>query len=159
MDKELKNCIRERLAYNEDRLEISRIFKVSLEEIKSVDQPKPHRKNPYPTSDLDLQYFVLRKKVIEFNLRGVFSFGPDYSLQDIIDKFGPNPKCYISKEPIDLFNKSSYSLDHIKPKCDGGDNSLTNMEITKPIINYFKHSLSLDNFFYLCKEIVKVNNL
>lgn len=43
-----------------------------------------------------------------------------FSMQELREKIGENPMCYITKTPINLTKKSSYSLDHIIPVCKGG---------------------------------------
>ena len=77
-----------------------------------------------------------------------------FSLQELIDKIGDNPKCYLTGRSIDLSDGRSYHLDHIVPISKGGDNSLDNCEIACKEANQAKHNLSKDEFIKLCQEVV-----
>jgi len=77
-----------------------------------------------------------------------------FSLQDLIDKIGDNPTCYLTGRPIDLTDGRSYHLDHIVPISNGGDNSLDNCNIACKEANQAKHNLSKDEFIKLCEEII-----
>lgn len=77
-----------------------------------------------------------------------------FSLQELIDKIGDNPKCYLTGRSIDLSDGRSYHLDHIVPISKGGDNSLDNCEIACKEANQAKHNLSKNEFIKLCQEVV-----
>lgn len=80
-----------------------------------------------------------------------------FSIHDVYDKFGDYPRCYLSGEPVDWSDGSTFSLDHITPVCLGGGNSLDNLEICTPEANQMKGALPLDEFFSLCKKILEYN--
>jgi 5-methylcytosine-specific restriction endonuclease McrA len=100
------------------------------------------------------------RKILQIKLRG-FSMDrktkkvkQKFSLQELIDKIGDNPKCYITGRPIDLTDGKSYHLDHIIPISKGGDNSLSNCNIACKEANQAKHNLSYEEFVQLCKEVI-----
>ena len=99
-------------------------------------------------------------KILQIKLRG-FSMNKKtkqvkqkFSLQDLIDKIGDDPKCYITGRPIDLKDGRSYHLDHIVPVSKGGDNSIDNCNIACKEANQAKHNLSYQEFIELCKEVI-----
>lgn len=100
------------------------------------------------------------RKILQIKLRG-FSMNrktkqvkQKFSLQDLIDKIGDDPKCYITGRTIDLTDGKSYHLDHIVPISKGGDNSIENCEIACKEANQAKHNMSYEEFVQLCKEVV-----
>jgi predicted transcriptional regulator len=78
-----------------------------------------------------------------------------FTVNDFLEKFSYNPKCYITGKEIDLTDFSSYHLDHIIPLSRGGDCSLENCGVTSPIANQLKHTLLVDELVDLCKLVVK----
>ena len=80
-----------------------------------------------------------------------------FSLQDLVDKIGDNPTCYLTGKPIDLNDGRSYHLDHIVPISKGGDNSLNNCNIACREANQAKHNLSKEEFLKLCQQVIDHN--
>lgn len=83
--------------------------------------------------------------ILEFN----------YGTQDVLDKIGSNPKCYLTGQPIDLFKGETYEFDHIIPIKLGGTNDLSNLQIALTEVNHAKGQLMLDDFYKLCEDILK----
>jgi 5-methylcytosine-specific restriction protein A len=81
-----------------------------------------------------------------------------FKAQDLLNKLGENPVCYLTGRPINLEDGRSYHLDHIVPVSKGGDNTLDNCEIACKEANQAKHSLTKEEFIKLCQEVV-TNNL
>jgi len=77
-----------------------------------------------------------------------------FSLQDLIDKIGDNPVCYLTGRPIDLSDGRSYHLDHIVPISRGGSNDLSNCQIACKEANQAKNNLSVNEFIQLCQEVI-----
>ncbi len=78
-----------------------------------------------------------------------------FTAEQLLNKIGPNPKCYLTGESIDLLNSSSYSLDHIIPRSRGGDNSLENCNICLRKINSMKTDLTLEEFYSNCAKVLE----
>lgn len=97
-------------------------------------------------------------KVRSFRFRDGSSVGKDsqheFTLKDVTNKFGPNPKCYLTGRPLDWENPSTYSFDHIVPATKGGDNSLSNMGLVCREANQAKSDLRVDEFLALCQEVL-----
>ena len=84
----------------------------------------------------------------------VNSVSENYSCQDVIDKIGENPRCYLTGKKIDLNDPSSYNLDHVIPTSKGGSNDLSNLNICTKNANNAKGDLSLDELYNLCESIL-----
>lgn len=98
---------------------------------------------------------ILQIKIRGFSMnRKTKKSKQQFSLQDLIDKIGDNPTCYLTGRSIDLTDGRSYHLDHIVPISKGGDNSLDNCEIACKEANQAKHNLSKDEFIKLCQEVI-----
>ena len=79
------------------------------------------------------------------------------STQDVLDKIGTNPICYLSGRVLDLSDRNTYALDHIVPATKGGDNSLDNLEIVHRDVNRAKNNLLNNEFIQLCLDVVMHN--
>lgn len=82
-----------------------------------------------------------------------------FTEKQLLKKIGKNPKCYLTGKPIDLLDSKSYQLDHIIPRSKGGPNTLDNCQIACKEANYAKGNLMLDEFFDLCKSVLKHNKI
>ena len=80
---------------------------------------------------------------------------PTFTLQDIIDKFGENPKCYLTGEPINIYKPRTYNFDHIIPVSRGGENTLENLGICTKKANSCKSDMTPDELLSLCKQIIE----
>ncbi len=83
----------------------------------------------------------LRPKIIKFTIR------------ELKEKIGPNPKCYLTGKPIDLNEPDSYSLDHRVPVSKGGISSLENCELTSSAVNFAKSDKTVEEFRALCLAV------
>ena len=77
-----------------------------------------------------------------------------FSIDELIEHIGDNPKCYLTGKKIDLSDSSSYSLDHIIPRSKGGDSSLENCALACREANQAKSDLNLEEFIDLCQAVV-----
>lgn len=80
-----------------------------------------------------------------------------FKVEDVLNKFGDSPKCYLTGRPIDWNDSSSYSFDHIIPASKGGLNTLDNLQLTCPEANFAKRDLTVEQFIDFCKEVLKHN--
>ena len=109
-------------------------------------------------------YKSLRAKVKTFKRRSqskgnktntiVNSISKNYTCQDVIEKFGNNPTCYLTGKPIDLEKPESYNLDHIIPASRGGTNDLKNLGLCIKEANQAKGDLLIDELRNLCEQIL-----
>lgn len=80
-----------------------------------------------------------------------------FTIKDVIEKFGENPKCYLTGDKIDIYQPDTYQFDHIIPASKGGENTLDNLGICTKDANISKSNHSLDEFLLLCEKILKNN--
>ena len=78
----------------------------------------------------------------------------NYTCEDVVNKLGKNPLCYLTGRRINLKDPKSYSLDHVIPVSKGGTNELDNLEITCASANFAKADMTLKEFYNLCEEIL-----
>jgi 5-methylcytosine-specific restriction endonuclease McrA len=81
----------------------------------------------------------------------------NFNVEDIINKFGENTNCYLTGEPIEISQPSTYQFDHIIPVSRGGDNSLDNLGICTKQANQSKYDMTPDEFINLCKRVLEYN--
>jgi len=79
---------------------------------------------------------------------------PNFTVDDVINKFGENPVCYLTGDPINIYEPRKYQFDHIIPVSKGGDNSIDNLGLCTKEANIAKSNLSLSEFVALCKKVV-----
>lgn len=96
---------------------------------------------------------VLDRKIRSFNSEGTNLYNVEYTIDDVILKFGPKPKCYLSGIEFDLY-EGNYHLDHVFPKARGGTNSLDNMEVMYGPINLLKSDGPFSAVLCLCRDIL-----
>jgi 5-methylcytosine-specific restriction endonuclease McrA len=80
---------------------------------------------------------------------------PQLTIANLLTKFGPNPVCYLTGQPIDLNDYYSYQLDHITPVSKGGRSTLENCGLTCAAANQAKHSMPVDEFIALCERVTE----
>jgi len=139
---------------------------------------KRYRKNSDPIN-LKLNAFLSRKtkiinnkkskssidRSIYFKMKTFFRnkktrihMKPMFSLEDLKNKIGENPICYLTGKKIDLSKSRTYHFDHIIPVSRGGDNSLNNLGICTREANQAKCDRTLDEFIQLCMEVINHHN-
>lgn len=85
----------------------------------------------------------------------VNNIAKNYTYQDVLNKLGESPKCYLTGVPIDLEKTDTYHFDHIVPCSKGGTNDLSNLGVCTRSANYAKNDLSLEELYDLCESILK----
>lgn len=80
---------------------------------------------------------------------------PEFTLEELKNKIGDSPICYLTGEPIDIYQRKTYQFDHIIPRSRGGTNSLDNLGITTKQANQAKNNLTYDEFLELCVQVVQ----
>lgn len=61
-------------------------------------------------------------------------------------------KCPYTGRPL---IKGDIHVDHITPKCKGGLNDISNLQLLPSEINYFKSGYMEDKWIRLCKEVAQ----
>lgn len=79
---------------------------------------------------------------------------PSFTVEDVINKFGEKPKCYLTGDEIDIYDTKSYHFDHIQPRSRGGSNDIDNLGICTKQANQAKNNLTYDEFIELCKKVI-----
>jgi len=78
----------------------------------------------------------------------------NFSLDDLLEKIGDNPICYLTGKPIDLKETKSYQFDHVIPVSKGGSSDIDNFGLTCREANRAKSDLILEEFVILCKDVL-----
>lgn len=98
-----------------------------------------------------LQTFCLKvkygEKIMEENKGKI-------TLQELTEKIGDNPVCYLTGEPIDIYQPRTYNFDHIIPMAKGGKNTLDNLGICTRDANQSKSDMNLDEFYSMCEKVL-----
>ena len=101
---------------------------------------------------------LMYEKISRFTGRKTMkNITPMFTYQDVIDKFGENPKCYLTGKPIDIYQPRTYQFDHIVPVSKGGLGTLDNLGLCTKGANQSKNDMLLDDFLSLCKDILEHN--
>ena len=98
---------------------------------------------------------ILTSKIILFSIKNTgLKYKMNFTVQQVLDKFGPNPKCYLTGRSLDITKPRTYQFDHIIPASRGGDNSLDNLGICTREANLSKRDMTPNEFFQFCKEVI-----
>jgi 5-methylcytosine-specific restriction endonuclease McrA len=81
----------------------------------------------------------------------------NFSFDDFLSKIGEEPKCYLSGQPIDLYETKSYSVDHIIPASKGGNNTIENAGLINSSINKMKSDITVEEFLEKCIQVLEYN--
>lgn len=73
---------------------------------------------------------------------------------DVINKFGENPVCYLSGKKLNWEDASTYSFDHKLPISRGGESTIDNMGICDYKVNQCKNNLTPEEFIQMCKDVL-----
>jgi len=95
----------------------------------------------------------LRSKVKSFQKKSTCSC--PFTAEDVVAKFGPNPKCYLTGLPIDYEDSSTYQLDHFVSLALGGGSSLENLRLCHPIANQMKNGHTMEKLLKFCRLITQ----
>lgn len=116
----------------------------------------------------DIEYNIITNKTIRIIRHKIYRFlrdesmkktynKPSFTEQDVINKFGEKPKCYLTGKEIDIYDTKTYQFDHIIPRSRGGDNSLENLGICTRDANQAKRDMLKEEFIELCKSVLENN--
>ena len=128
---------------------------------KYAETRKKSRKRPLVKNKLKLDNFqtILKKKTIKSGSERFSCIEeyvtPSFKYQDVINKFGENPICYLTGRKLSWVYSSDLSFDRVTPRSKGGDNSIENLGICCKDANMSKTYLSLEEYLNLCKEVLE----
>lgn len=81
----------------------------------------------------------------------------NFTVQDVLDKYGETPTCYLTGRQLDFKDPRSYEFDHILPVSTGGPNTLDNLGIACPEANHAKCAMDLEDFIQMCRDVINHN--
>lgn len=100
---------------------------------------------------------VLRGKRAHFSRIGNKSKHEGYNfmftLDDLQEKIGDDPRCYWTNRSIDLGAGHVYQLDHLVARASGGDNSLANCVLACREANQGRSDTPGDGYVQVCCEV------
>lgn len=102
-----------------------------------------------------IQVFRNRSNSFQRNRSKNREYDINFTYEDVLDKIGDNPVCYLTGKPINLNDVKSFQLDHRVPVAKGGDNSLNNLELSSKKANQSKHDMDLREYLNLCIEVLE----
>jgi 5-methylcytosine-specific restriction endonuclease McrA len=80
-----------------------------------------------------------------------------FTYYDVINKFGIETECYLTGTKINLLEPRTYQFDHKIPATKGGDNSIENLGIVCPEVNWIKTNMTIEETLAFCEKVLKHN--
>ena len=78
-----------------------------------------------------------------------------FTTQDVRDKFGETPSCYLTGEALDYNDIDSLSFDHIVPRSRGGSNKIENLGLSTKLANRMKSDMTVEELLDMCEKILR----
>ena len=156
---QILGCSRSTISYHcgegqkQKKLDKQRLTREQNSLLKKIDNFKNRKVGGGRKQDNEIK--SNHKKQLSDKARDFQLKAKNFSSQDVLDKFGKNPKCYLTGKVIDWSQPRTYSFDHVVPLSRGGTCTLDNLGITTRSANNAKDDLLLDEFLTLCESILK----
>lgn len=77
-----------------------------------------------------------------------------FTVENIIEKFGESPTCYLTGESIDINQPKSFAFDHKIPVSRNGTNTIDNLGICLKKVNSSKTDMTPEEYIELCKKVL-----
>ncbi len=127
--------------------------------IRKLEQFSQHELfNSKNSKQINTTKKLLDQKVRTFNMTRRKYETPLFTVEDILEKFGDKPKCYLTGEQLDINQPRTYEFDHIIPRSKGGSNELDNLGICTKQANRAKGIMTKDEFINFCKQVSEFNS-
>lgn len=97
---------------------------------------------------------IIADKIYDFQKKEI-KLVTKITVDQVLEKLGNNPKCYLTNRPLDLSKSRTYHFDHIIPRSKGGDSNIENLGIACKDVNIAKNNLLLEDFILLCKDVLE----
>lgn len=120
--------------------------------LETFQREKAHFRT-YKNPKIAIRKCISRKKQ-NFLSRGK-QMNTKFTVEDVINKFGDSPRCYLSGELLNLTKPRSFNFDHIIPVSRGGNNSLENLGLCTKKANEMKGDMTPDELINMCKKILE----
>lgn len=103
------------------------------------------------------EHFIKNVKLKTKNFQSKSKITKPYTYLDVVKLLKDSPRCYITKEKINLYDTKSWSLDHFIPASKGGSSDISNMKLCKTRYNYMKWVMTFDEFIEACKKVAEIH--
>jgi hypothetical protein len=114
--------------------------------------------NTIITSSIKKQFKTKIEDFCRYRIKGKMIYNPPtFTLEQLIEKVGENPICYLTGQKIDISQPKNYSFDHIVPRSQGGDNSLENLGLCTKQANLSKTDMTLEEYLNHCKKVLETH--
>ncbi len=97
---------------------------------------------------------IISEKRYDFMKRAGNHESTDFSIEEAIKMVEDHPFCYLTGEPIDIYDGKQYAFDHKVPASRGGDNSLNNLGLCLIKANMSKTDMTLEEYLSLCQKVL-----
>lgn len=124
---------------------------------RKLETFKSHYTKPKTRKELHEWKKLLKLKIESFfrDRKTMKNNTETFTVEDIIKKFGENPRCYLTDDEIDIYKPRTYHFDHIVPVSKGGENSIDNLGICTKEANMAKYDMTLEELLEFCKKVLK----
>jgi 5-methylcytosine-specific restriction endonuclease McrA len=124
-------------------------FVMKIEAFKGSNTVRKGRIPTHKTNKL------LYDKTMDFQKDGVKNImSQTFTIEDVKNKIGDTPTCYLTGEPIDVNKPRTYHFDHIVPRSRGGSNTLDNLGVCTKKANMSKQDMTKDEYIEHCKRVL-----
>lgn len=96
---------------------------------------------------------LIYSKLYKFGGENMNSMSFDFN--DVVNKFGNEPRCYLTGKVININEPRTYQFDHKIPRAQGGENTLDNLGICTKEANFAKRDMTPQQFIELCKSVLE----
>lgn len=150
-----QSCVRYHTIPGQKEKDFERIYRCRKKNLKVIIYRKLHSFNEKTKQYKNIDRGISKTEKLLYQKVFIFTEGNmEFTVDDVIQKFGINTKCYLTGDNINLLEPKTYHFDHIIPRKHGGTNDLENLGITTSKANFAKRDLLLEEFIDLCRKVL-----